>query len=517
MGSSSGVDNVDELEDEGVETDSTGRYVRFEEVLGEGVFKKDYKGFDELKGIEITWSKVELSEKIFESEECQKNVSAEVSLLKSLKHENIMRCYHSWVDSETKTVNIITELSTSGTMSQYRKKHNLVDKKAIKNWARQILKGLDYLHCQNPPIIHGDLSCDNIFVNGYSGKVRIGDVGLAAMLQEDTTARAASGKPEFMAPELFREEYDHLVDIYSFGMCLLQMVTRELPYTECSNSDQVHRKVRSGIKPAILSRVTDLQLKLFIEKCLGPASERPSAINLLNDPFLALVTDSGLSAASRTPSLKSESVCSSSVTWDQVPSPPDTSSYKSCDHVASSPVVSLVGPLKAVVSENIECKLEGQLIKEIDYISMVLRIGDKRGHAQKIEFVFSIKKDTVHLVVQEMMKELQLSVREAVLVTELMENLVRKLVNPEAESSSSENNVSQPNEPAKPPSDTNQDAQLLASKKLSEHDRAGKSRLANSTGQDKQVTGSREGNKKEVAKTSSRSLKKLLFFCGNKF
>lgn len=52
---------------------------------------------------------------------------------------------------------------------RYRKKHKTIDMKAIKNWARQILQGLAYLHSQNPPIIHRDLKCDNIFVNGNRG------------------------------------------------------------------------------------------------------------------------------------------------------------------------------------------------------------------------------------------------------------------------------------------------------------------------------------------------------------
>lgn len=70
--------------------------------------------------------------------------------------------------------------------ARYRKKHKTVDMKAIKNWSRQILRGLDYLHSQNPPVIHRDLKCDNIFVNGNQGEVKIGDLGLATILQRPT-------------------------------------------------------------------------------------------------------------------------------------------------------------------------------------------------------------------------------------------------------------------------------------------------------------------------------------------
>lgn len=46
-----------------------------------------------------------------------------------------------------------------------------------------------------------------------------------------------------MAPELYEEEYNELVDIYAFGMCLLELVTFEYPYVECANAAQIFKKV----------------------------------------------------------------------------------------------------------------------------------------------------------------------------------------------------------------------------------------------------------------------------------
>lgn len=53
------------------------------------------------------------------------------------------------------------------------------------------------------------------------------------------------GTPEFMAPELYDEAYNQLVDVYSFGMCMLEMVTFEYPYNECKNAAQIYKKVSS--------------------------------------------------------------------------------------------------------------------------------------------------------------------------------------------------------------------------------------------------------------------------------
>ncbi len=51
------------------------------------------------------------------------------------------------------------------------------------------------------------------------------------------------GTPEFMAPELYEEKYNEKVDVYSFGMCMLELSTMEYPYAECKNAAQIYRKV----------------------------------------------------------------------------------------------------------------------------------------------------------------------------------------------------------------------------------------------------------------------------------
>lgn len=53
------------------------------------------------------------------------------------------------------------------------------------------------------------------------------------------------GTPEFMAPEVYDEEYNELVDVYAFGMCVLEMVTFDYPYSECTHPAQIYKKVTS--------------------------------------------------------------------------------------------------------------------------------------------------------------------------------------------------------------------------------------------------------------------------------
>ena len=46
-----------------------------------------------------------------------------------------------------------------------------------------------------------------------------------------------------MAPEMYEEHYDERVDVYAFGMCMLEMATSEYPYKECTNAAQIYKRV----------------------------------------------------------------------------------------------------------------------------------------------------------------------------------------------------------------------------------------------------------------------------------
>lgn len=110
------------------------------------------------------------------------------------------------------------------------------------------------MHSRTPPIIHRDLKCDNIFITGTTGSVKIGDLGLAT-LKTRSFAKSVIGTPEFMAPEMYEEHYDESVDVYAFGMCILEMATSEYPYSECSGPAQIYKKVRlfSAIRVYVVS------------------------------------------------------------------------------------------------------------------------------------------------------------------------------------------------------------------------------------------------------------------------
>ncbi|KAH7544474.1 hypothetical protein JRO89_XS15G0172200 [Xanthoceras sorbifolium] len=284
-------DSTDKDAEPFVEVDPTGRYGRYGELLGSGAVKKVYRAFDQEEGIEVAWNQVKLRNLQSNDPAMVERLYSEVRLLRSLANKNIISLHNVWRDEDRNNLNFITEVCTSGNLREYRKKHRHVSMKALKKWSKQILKGLNYLHTHEPCIIHRDLNCSNVFVNGNTGQVKIGDLGMAAIVGKSHSAHSILGTPEFMAPELYEEDYTEMVDIYSFGMCVLEMVTLEIPYSECDNVAKIYRKVSSGVRPQALNKVKDQEVKAFIEKCLAQPRARPSAEELLKDSFFEGIDD----------------------------------------------------------------------------------------------------------------------------------------------------------------------------------------------------------------------------------
>ena len=166
-----------------VEQSPQGRYVRFVEKLGSGAYKDVYRAYDTIEGIEVAWNQVNLSG-LPKGDKAR--IINEVRLLERLHHANIISFHGSWVNREKEQVIFVTEILSSGTLKSFINKVKVIRWRIAKRWAIQILKGLEYLHSQDPPIIHRDLKCDNIFINGATGDLRIGDLGLSTVISRKT-------------------------------------------------------------------------------------------------------------------------------------------------------------------------------------------------------------------------------------------------------------------------------------------------------------------------------------------
>ncbi|XP_046740655.1 nuclear receptor-binding protein homolog isoform X2 [Diprion similis] len=244
-----------------------------------------YLAMDTEEGVEVVWNEVQFSErKNFKAQE--EKIQLVFENLTQLEHPNIVKFHRYWTDThnDKPRVIFITEYMSSGSLKQFLKRTKRNVKKlplqAWKRWCTQILSALSYLHSCSPPIIHGNLTCDTIFIQ-HNGLVKIGSVAPDAIHHHVKTYRENMKNMHFVAPE-YGSSLTPATDIYSFGMCALEMAALEIQ----GNGDTGTVVTDENINKTIES-LDDSQQKDFIHKCLqvNPIC-RPSARELLFHPLL---------------------------------------------------------------------------------------------------------------------------------------------------------------------------------------------------------------------------------------
>nr|XP_023690103.1 nuclear receptor-binding protein-like [Paramormyrops kingsleyae]XP_023690104.1 nuclear receptor-binding protein-like [Paramormyrops kingsleyae] len=279
-------EDEEESEDESeiLEESPCGRWQkRREEVNQRNVPGIDvaYLAMDTEEGVEVVWNEVMFSErKNFKLQE--EKVRAIFDNLTQLEHLNIVKFHKYWADVKENRARVIfiTEYMSSGSLKQFLKKtkknHKTMNEKAWKRWGTQILSALSYLHSCDPPIIHGNLTCDTIFIQ-HNGLIKIGSVAPDTINNHVKTFREEQKNLHFFAPEYGAvTDVTTAVDIYSFGMCALEMAVLEIQ----SNGDSTYVS-QEAINSAIQSLEDPLQGE-FIQKCLeADPHKRPTAKELL--------------------------------------------------------------------------------------------------------------------------------------------------------------------------------------------------------------------------------------------
>ncbi|XP_043269407.1 nuclear receptor-binding protein homolog [Venturia canescens] len=220
-----------------------------------------YLAMDTEEGVEVVWNEVQFSErKNFKAQE--ERIQMVFENLTQLEHPNIVKFHRYWTDTHNDKPRVIyiTEYMSSGSLKQFLKRTKRNVKKlplqAWKRWCTQILSALSYLHSCSPPIIHGNLTCDTIFIQ-HNGLVKIGS---------DSATQLSSPA----------------IDIYAFGICALEMAALEIQ----GNGDSGTMVTEEHIRKTVDS-LDERQQKDFIRKCLeADPQKRPSARELLFHPVL---------------------------------------------------------------------------------------------------------------------------------------------------------------------------------------------------------------------------------------
>jgi len=303
----------DEEENEVLEESPCGRWrklrskVSYRDVPG---IDCAYLAMDTEEGVEVVWNEATFSEtKKFKAQEDKlKNVFEALTMI---DHPNIVKFHRFWTDlgqpteSGDKTkprVILITEFMSSGSLKKFLRKTKKFNRKiplqSWKRWCTQILSALSYLHSCNPPIIHGNLTCDTIFIQ-HNGLVKIGSVAPDAIHKNVKTYRENIKNFHFLAPEWTEENSMALtpaIDIFAFGMCALETAALELTTAGEDGSSKV-KISPDAIEKSIDSLADELQ-KDFIRKCLNEdPNKRPKARELLFHPVLFEVHSLKLLAA----------------------------------------------------------------------------------------------------------------------------------------------------------------------------------------------------------------------------
>ena len=98
---------------------------------------------------------------------------------------------------------------------------------------RQVTKALAYLHNQNPPLVHHDLSSNNVLLNVVSFVTKVSDFGMSRAINPSALSRKSSikGTQAFMPPEALHgpPRYDEKLDVFSFGNIIISTLTHEWP------------------------------------------------------------------------------------------------------------------------------------------------------------------------------------------------------------------------------------------------------------------------------------------------
>ncbi|KAJ7699225.1 kinase-like domain-containing protein [Mycena rosella] len=252
--------------------------------LGNGRFGIVYLAMDNSDGLLVTVRQVELPESAADeverarSQTLLRTCETEITLLKNLKHENIVRFLNSTQDAQY--ANFFFEYMPGGTLASLLEKYGAFEESLARNFVRQILRGLSYLH--DLGITHSGLRCAHILVNNT----------MVVKLCGPRMAEAHDlANPEesifWIPPEVIRgsHQWSTKSDIWSLGCTLIEMLSAEHPYPKLTASEFISEIAIGGMRPSIPSDISS-EAQDFLGQTFEPDSERPSAVDLLNHPWM---------------------------------------------------------------------------------------------------------------------------------------------------------------------------------------------------------------------------------------
>lgn len=278
------------------------------DLIGEGSFGSVYLALHAITGELMAVKQVELPDvgKGTESDKKKQSMvnalKLEIELLQGLHHQHIVQ--YLGTSSDETHLNIFLEYVPGGSIAAMLKQYNTFPEPLTRNFTRQILDGLAYLHSRN--IIHRDIKGANILVDNR-GAVKISDFGVSKQTTSNLTnpstlttsntkdfgplggpgtRTSLQGSVFWMAPEVVRQTGQSIKsDIWSVGCLIVEMFTGSRPFPSMTTLQTLFAVGSQSQKPAVPEGASN-DAKRFLELCFETdQGKRPSATELLKEPF----------------------------------------------------------------------------------------------------------------------------------------------------------------------------------------------------------------------------------------
>ncbi|ORX87490.1 Pkinase-domain-containing protein [Anaeromyces robustus] len=251
-------------------------------VLGEGGFAVCYEVVDE-KG--NTYAAKVVSKQSLKGEKQRSKLIGEIKIQKSLHHQNIVRFYDVFEDSEN--VYMIIEICRNNTLVELLKKRKRLTEPEVRFYMLQLIDATIYMHKKH--VIHRDLKLGNLLLDDNMD-LKIADFGLAAMIQhEGERKKTICGTPNYIAPEVLFDSgkgHSYEVDIWSLGVIMYTLLVGKPPF-QTREVEAIYKKIKENNYSFPPDLIISDNAKQLISQILDKVPEnRPTLEEMRRHPFL---------------------------------------------------------------------------------------------------------------------------------------------------------------------------------------------------------------------------------------
>jgi serine/threonine protein kinase len=207
---------------------------------------------------------------------------AEFLIQQPLRHINIVRVFNLFRDEYN--YYILSEMCAQRTLLHLIRQRGRLSEPAVRQWMRQLLEAVCYLHERN--IVHLDIKPSNLYIDSTMC-LKLGDFGLAKQLKDGVVGfTTRCGTPNYMAPEIVRRQlYSFPADVWSAGVVMYVMLCGYPPFEKQEVGD-TYRTIMDGtyLVPKHVSSEASSMMQAMMTTS---PHERPSARQLLGHAFMA--------------------------------------------------------------------------------------------------------------------------------------------------------------------------------------------------------------------------------------